>query len=159
EGKDDGHEAVAEAETMMPHLEFGWSELRMIRDARFKYIRAPRPELYDLTADPKEAHDLAGHDAARARLLADRLDPWVAGLPPAGESARRDLDPDEEARLRSLGYLQGPGGAGGASGLDPKDGIAELHALDAARALLDAGNPRGALDGAKAILTRNPRNH
>jgi len=159
EGKDDGREAVAHAETMMPHLEFGWSDLRMIRDARFKYIRAPRPELYDLTADPGEAHDLAGPDAAKARVLADRLDAWVAGFPPAGESARRDLDPDEEARLRSLGYLQGPGGTGAPSGLDPKDGIAEVHALDAARALLDAGNPRGALDGARAILQKNPANH
>ncbi|HEX4823188.1 MAG TPA: sulfatase-like hydrolase/transferase [Candidatus Polarisedimenticolaceae bacterium] len=159
DGKNDGHDAVAHAETMMPRLEFGWSDLRMLRDARFKYIRAPRPELYDLAQDPGEARDLSQGEASRTRALADRLDAWVAGFPPAGESARRDLDPDEEARLRSLGYLQGPGGGSGGRLIDPKDGLLELRALDAAREALDAGNARGALDGARAIVAKNPANH
>ena len=42
------------AETLAPRLDFGWSDLRAWRDGRYKYIRAPRPELYDLVADPVE---------------------------------------------------------------------------------------------------------
>ena len=40
------------AETLAPRLDFGWSDLRAWRDGRYKYVRAPRPELYDLEADP-----------------------------------------------------------------------------------------------------------
>ena len=53
-GRDDGRDAPVFAETYMPRIEFGWSELHMVRDERFKYILAPRPELYDLKDDPKE---------------------------------------------------------------------------------------------------------
>jgi hypothetical protein len=41
---------------------FGWSDLRAWRDGRYKYVRAPRPELYDLQADPGEEHDLAARE-------------------------------------------------------------------------------------------------
>ena len=37
-----------------PLLHFGWSDLRVLREGRFKYIQAPRPELYDLASDPGE---------------------------------------------------------------------------------------------------------
>ena len=36
------------AESLTPLLHFGWSDLRSLREGRFKYIQAPRPELYDL---------------------------------------------------------------------------------------------------------------
>jgi Flp pilus assembly protein TadD len=72
------------------------------------------------------------------------------------------LAPDEEARLRSLGYLGGDARAAGgaAAGLmDPKDGIREVRALDAARAKLAAGDAAGALADCEPILRANPRNH
>lgn len=162
EGRDDGRQAQAHAETMMPRLEFGWSDLRMMRDARYKYIRAPRPELYDLDRDPREEHDLAAVDTSRAAAFKDRLDAWIGATGSAGDAARRTLDPDEEARLRSLGYLGGATGVGRAEAgrlVDPKDGIRELRALDVARDELAAGDARGALAGAMAILGDNPRNH
>ena len=39
---------VAHSESWYPRYHYGWSELRSVQDGRFKYIRAPRPELYDL---------------------------------------------------------------------------------------------------------------
>jgi len=164
DGKDDGRGAEAHAETMMPRLEFGWAELRMLRDGRFKYISAPRPELYDLRTDPSETKDLAGADGARLAAMAGELDAWVAGTTEdsAETKSRRALDPDEEARLRSLGYLQGGAPREGTTGgplIDPKDGIKESRALDAARDLLRAGDAAGALDALDPILAANPRNH
>jgi len=164
EGKDDGHQALAHAETMMPRLEFGWGELRMVRDARFKYIRAPRPELYDLRSDLAEGRDLAGADGERAAEMAATLDAWVAATTDASAEAasQRTLDPEEEARLRSLGYLSGDalhGGGRFGPVVDPKDGISEVRALDAARDLLSAGDAAGALAGLAPILEANPRNH
>jgi arylsulfatase A-like enzyme len=35
-------------------LRFGWAPLRSVRSDGFKFIEAPRPELYDLPLDPSE---------------------------------------------------------------------------------------------------------
>ena len=40
------------SESLFPRIHFGWSELRSLVDARHQYIEAPRPELYDILADP-----------------------------------------------------------------------------------------------------------
>src|SRR5262245_18623510 len=50
---------VAHSESWYPRYHYGWSELRSIQDERFKMIRAPRPELYDLATDPREEQDRA----------------------------------------------------------------------------------------------------
>jgi arylsulfatase A-like enzyme len=49
--------SVPYGETFYP-AEFGWSPLRAIRTEHYKYIDAPKPELYDLPADPQELHNL-----------------------------------------------------------------------------------------------------
>ena len=50
------------AESFAPLLDFGWSPLRALRDGQWKYIAAPRPELYDIVSDPGETRepDLVG---------------------------------------------------------------------------------------------------
>jgi hypothetical protein len=37
----------------LPQRGFGWSPLESWRAGKYLYIRAPKPELYDLTADPR----------------------------------------------------------------------------------------------------------
>src|SRR5262249_21759532 len=49
----DEEEASAFAESLTPRIHYGWSELQAIVDGRWKYILAPRPELYDLARDPR----------------------------------------------------------------------------------------------------------
>src|SRR5205807_8453787 len=44
---------IAIGETDYP-LRFGWSPLKSVRVSGEKYIEAPRPEFYDLSADPQE---------------------------------------------------------------------------------------------------------
>src|SRR4051794_28774116 len=51
---------VSYAETLYPKMNMNWAELRAIRTNQWKYIRAPRPELYDLTADPGETKNVIG---------------------------------------------------------------------------------------------------
>jgi arylsulfatase A-like enzyme len=140
------------AETLAPALDFGWSDLRAWRAGRYKYIKAPRPELYDLAADPGEEHDLAAHQPARvqsmARALAAALAAGVEG------ETRQAVDPNAAERLRALGYVQGPGGRG--SGADPKDKVAV--ALKIARA---TGPFKGAGDVVRAyreIALLDPEN-
>ena len=104
------------AETLSPRLDFGWSDLRSWREAGFKWIRAPLPELYGLSEDPTEARNTAATDVTRARRLETALSRAIAK--PEETSSRRAPDPEGSERLRSLGYVQSPGGAG--SGADPK---------------------------------------
>ena len=162
-GKEDGAGRVAHAESLEPRLEFGWSELRMARDSSFKFIQAPQPELYDLRTDRGERSNLAENDAERSQEMAGLVSAWEAATAEASPKAdaTRRLDPEEEAKLRSLGYLGGDffktGGEG--SRLDPKEGIKEVRRLEAARAKLSEGQAAEALAEIDAILDANPRNH
>ena len=54
------------SETLFPRYHFGWSELLAVTDDRYRFIRAPRPELYDLRADPAERQRPAAQPAAAA---------------------------------------------------------------------------------------------
>ena len=63
---------VSLAESWYPRLHFGWSELRSARVGEWKYVAAPRPELYDLRVDRTETRNVAGDRASvAARLAAD----------------------------------------------------------------------------------------
>ncbi len=112
-------EAPLYAETLAPRLDFGWSDVRAWRDGRYKYVRAPRAELYDVEADPGETHDLAALEPVVAERLAARLEAALARMGDA--ESRRGPDPEAAERLRALGYVQGPGGRGSAA--DPKDRV------------------------------------
>jgi arylsulfatase A-like enzyme len=57
------------AETFAPLLDFGWSPLRAVRDGEWKYIDAPKPELYRIASDPGEATNMIGSERPRAAAL------------------------------------------------------------------------------------------
>jgi arylsulfatase A-like enzyme/Flp pilus assembly protein TadD len=117
------------AETMLPKLHFGWSDLRSVRRGKWKYIQAPRPELYDLSVDPGEKSDLAAKQPAMANAL--RAEVQKAGAPPALPPSKLPTDPALVERLKSLGYVAVSGGTARESnaGLaDPKDRV-ELYEL------------------------------
>ncbi|MGB7296944.1 MAG: sulfatase, partial [Candidatus Aminicenantales bacterium] len=57
-------EPAAYSETFFPRYHYGWSELRSLRQDRFKFIDAPRPELYDVLADPGELRNLINERAS-----------------------------------------------------------------------------------------------
>ena len=50
---------LALSETWYPRYHYGWSELTAVRDGRYKFIAAPRRELYDMQTDPGEHTNLA----------------------------------------------------------------------------------------------------
>jgi arylsulfatase A-like enzyme/thioredoxin-like negative regulator of GroEL len=113
-------------ETLVPQLDFGWSPLLGVRSPGFKYVRAPRPELYDLTIDPNEMRDLSGE---RPDLVAE-LDALVEErLARARESVPLVApESDHRALLEALGYVVPENatlsiGTGPTHALDPKDGL------------------------------------
>ncbi len=59
---------VAIGETDYP-LRFGWAPLRSVRTESAKFIEAPKPELYDLSADPQELkNQFKANDATVLKL-------------------------------------------------------------------------------------------
>ena len=104
------------AESWAPLLDFGWSPLRSLRSGGFKYIEAPRAELYETARDPDEAHDLAAADAPRAAQLRDRLARYATAPTEA-----IPVDRDALARLQALGYASGSPRSSSGARPDPKD--------------------------------------
>jgi arylsulfatase A-like enzyme/Tfp pilus assembly protein PilF len=149
--------APAYSESLFPRIHFGWSELRSIRMGGWKYIQAPRPELYDLTRDPGERNNLYAAEGPRAASLRSRLLDTMGGSAESAvvADATAKLDPATLQRLASLGYVSGPGNAG-FSGADPKDTIAEFSsygkAVRVALEAYDRGDVRTAARSLKAIV-------
>src|SRR6185369_5343361 len=50
------------SETFYPRFHFGWSDLHSLVDGTKHFIQAPRPELYDLAADPHETANVIDSD-------------------------------------------------------------------------------------------------
>jgi choline-sulfatase len=122
---------LAFSESWYPRFHYGWSELRAVRNGRYKFIQAPRRELYDLSADPRELNNLAASDPARADALERSLRALVAQTSRAeANKGPQPVDAAAEQRLRALGYVGGTS----AKNLeerprrDPKDAI-ELYNL------------------------------
>ncbi|HYH46816.1 MAG TPA: sulfatase [Thermoanaerobaculia bacterium] len=62
------------------------------------------PALYDLAADPAQATNLAGRGLPAEREMDALLKRWLAARRPAPRPEARTLSPEEEQRLRALGY-------------------------------------------------------
>ena len=112
-GKADGGPAEDYAETYLPRIHFNWSELRGVRYRQYQFIDAPRPELYDLSSDPRELNNLYASRRAVANEMRKRLEQLIAQYTPAaGEKTAETtgLDPVLMERLKSLGYVAVAGG-------------------------------------------------
>jgi len=110
--------AASYFESLSTSLNRGWAPLRgLLREGR-KLVDLPLPELYDLPTDPKEEKNLFAQERRAARALRDALPRESAWPPPKGA-----VSPEEEARLRSLGYSSGSGPAKAAytAADDPKN--------------------------------------
>ena len=126
-------EAPAFAESLTPRLHYGWSDLRSVRDGRWKFIRAPRPELYDLARDPGERRNLVDEEPARARALGAALDRHLREEERAPERTAQGGDAPAELveKLSALGYASGSAPDRESAGADPKDKIDEYKVLNA----------------------------
>ena len=144
--------AYAYGESMTPDLQFGWSALQTLRSNRYKLIKAPRPELYDLSVDPGESTNVFERQPEVAREMMRRLDGLVEetgrGAPTPSAA---DLDKDTLERLAALGYVGGPGASKPSDSsqplADPKDKLRVFSAVQQAGELDRAGSVRGGRHG------------
>ena len=122
------------AESLVPLVHYGWSDLRAVRDGQWKYILAPRPELYDLGQDPHERQNLIDKEPQRARAyrsgIEQRLREEQALLRDTGPAAA-SVPADLLEKLGALGYVSSSGPASSrATGADPKDKIEEYQIVN-----------------------------
>ncbi len=138
---------------------FGWSPLRSLRAGEYKYIEAPRSELYNLASDPRELKNLAATDTARTQTMHDELAKLMAGLHPKGAAPTTNLSAHDRALLGSLGYVA-PGPKTSASGPrpDPKDRMAEFRMYEDAQVLLYQRRLPEAAAALRKIVVQDPRN-
>lgn len=131
-----------------PHRRLGWATLVAIREAGWKYIAAPRPELFSLADDPGERIDRSGEQAARTAPLA-RAARAVEATMRTRLAERLAAEPtrEEQAQLAALGYLGGARTTT-ATSIDPKDAIASLSQIDRAYQMFAEGR----FDEAEATL-------
>jgi choline-sulfatase len=140
------------AESFAPLLDFGWSPLRSLRADNFKFIAAPKPELYALASDASESQNLVDADPRRAAALSQHVD----RISSDALDVNAAIDPEAARRLAALGYVSGSARFSGATRADPKD----RRELAARIAQVTSGELAGAaLEAAlRAILKEDPEN-
>lgn len=96
----------AYSESYYARNHYGWSELRSLRAGRYKFIDAPRPELYDLDRDPGEGTNLYDTRRELAAQMASALGRLESAASREGlASAPAAVDPETRERLAALGYI------------------------------------------------------
>jgi choline-sulfatase len=121
-------------ETLYPKMNMGWAELRGVRTDRWKYVRAPKPELYDLAQDPAETNNVVERYPKEYRALDQQLrgfTPTPDGKPE--EVSTSTVDQRTMEQLKTLGYLSGLTGRQielNGRGADPKDRIDVLKTFE-----------------------------
>jgi len=160
-------------ETYHTRLSYGWSELVGLETAKWKYVRAPKSELYDLQADPGETQNLYGTRRKMVDELSKSLSRSLASIVAGGNAASTSasglsaLDQNTREKLRALGYIEesqpAPVSSSGSSLPDPK-GIIVVWARKqearrhnrAATVMIEAGDSQRAFDELKKALQYDP---
>ncbi len=136
---------------------FAWSELYALTDSRYRFIRAPRDELYDIQEDLKERANVAPARESTRIAMRQALERLMAGakIDEPGQATAEDRE-----RLKALGYVGSQVTVGTQPGVDslpdPKDKVHVLgqyrHALD----LVRQQRTEEAVAAFRSMLAENP---
>ncbi len=153
------------AETLSPRLIRGWGELRALFAGDEKYVHGPRPELYDLSDDPRELTDLSAERPRDAAGLRGQLERYLAEHAVAGLDSSVAVDPETARRLAALGYLQGSGERVGPidevlrdDGDPPQDHAGTITLYSRAKNMLFQDRPLEAHEALRGLLLTDPDN-
>jgi arylsulfatase A-like enzyme len=153
-----GTDRAVYVETIATLTRHGYAPLHGLRRLDDKYIEAPRPEYYDVAADPGETENLAEQRqelaASLRRQLTVMMAPWER--PDAAVNRALSLDPEQAERLAALGYVGARVAGGGASLGDPKDLVPHFKRVQEAKDLSDAGDHEEAVRMIEEIIEQNP---
>lgn len=144
----------AYVESLFGRLCCGWAPLHGWRDGRWMFIDAPEPELYDVTDDPIEQHNVADLHAAEVARF-QRAARAAAAAPPV-DGGRANAPPEASERLAALGYFSGSANVP-ASLADPKRMAALAERMEQAIAR-ERSDPAGAASELRSVVGADPSN-
>jgi arylsulfatase A-like enzyme/Tfp pilus assembly protein PilF len=104
DGAKDSSDRALYGETDYP-LRWGWAPLRALRADGSKWIEAPRSELYDLQADPKELKNLYAPGNSKVQVMQAEMARWKTKLPPPANSSKPGEtlpDPKDKIEVQNL---------------------------------------------------------
>ena len=151
-----GRDLETYIETFYPRENYGWSELVGLVSGDWKYIRAPKPELYNLRTDPVETRNEAGSAGEIVAGLDRKLEDLVRKSAGVAAGPNRALTAEEQERLRSLGYVNFSGGGAASSAADPKDKLDVLKLAQLAEGFELEGRYAEAKDAYARLLELVP---
>ncbi len=149
------------AESYHGFFTYGWAPLRAIITEQWKFIEAPRPELYQWRISEDRNLYADGRPEARVgRKDLLRYPPAEAAEGAQMESLLKDPNSEETLRmLMSFGYFSVGGVRLDRPGLlDPKDAIGIEEDLTRAKESLDTGDVQKGTQTLTSVLQRNPQN-
>jgi arylsulfatase A-like enzyme/Tfp pilus assembly protein PilF len=108
-GRKPERDREAYSESYYPRYHYGWSELKSLRTSRYKFIQAPRSELYDLSLDPREKNNIFSRESSLAEKFARKLETLEDKMSRKGveDKGPQQLDEDSREKLMALGYIGG----------------------------------------------------
>ena len=145
------------AEGLYSRFHFGWSELYALTDARYRFIRAPRDELYDRQQDPGERNNLAGSRETTRIAMRQALDRLISGQKIEGPAQVSSADREALAALGYVGMRATVSDAPGAASLpDPKDRVHVLADYRRGLELVRDGKAPEAIALFERVVAENP---
>lgn len=147
-------------ETYYPLMSYGWSDLKSIRTNEWKFILAPKPELYDLKNDPREKENLFSRSNKIAKELRNKLKKLEKEISSELKPSIRKLTPEDQEKLRALGYVGRtlPSDVGQKKRPDPKDKILMLEGVSKGKIAIEKGELEEGEKILKDIMKQNPEN-
>ncbi|MBN1221772.1 MAG: sulfatase-like hydrolase/transferase [Candidatus Aminicenantes bacterium] len=160
-GDEADSERLAYSETYWPNFHYGWSELKSVRKGQYKFIQAPRPEIYDVWQDPGELTDIVNVKASLGYDMKRELDELVArySAKDIDEIKPQKMDQDSLVKLQALGYLGSFRTSPRKTGerlADPKDKIELYNEIKVAQFLSTEEKMDEAEQKIQDVLSKDP---
>lgn len=160
-GKQGGEALSAYSETYWPRYHYGWSELKSLRKDQYKFIDAPKPELYDILEDPGELNNLVNKKAALGHEMKRELEALIDRYSAEGieEAGPKKIDNDSLVKLQALGYIGSFRASSKQKGeklADPKDRIELYNEIKVAQFLFTEEKMDQAEKKIKDVLNKDP---
>lgn len=142
-------------------LTYNWSPLAAIRSQQWKYVHAPKPELYHLETDPKELENLIDSNPQQAAKLRVMLEERLQQMISLGSlTAVQQVSSSQSEVLSSLGYASGGASSSedAANLPDPKDKIEVYELIDTGLGMLSHNKISKAIEHFQKASELDPNN-
>jgi len=164
--REEKEERVLYCESYLPYYNHGWSPLTGLRAGNWKYIQAPKPELYNLKQDPLEKQNVIQKQKRIKKLMEKKLQKLISSIE-FSQSLSSGLKDGEKnlpsqaqlEKLMSLGYIVTASSKNQKGPLsDPKDKIWLLDYLNRGFGYLLDEDPNQAIFEFRTLIEKDPGN-